>query len=300
MIGNNINNMICKSTMHILKPLKNLWKFTYILSILDSMRGKTKCPYCNKNVVVEVPDGAKGLQLTKCPNCGMDIKVDVSTGEKKEKEWESPIHPLVKYTPSSKPLIAGSLLIIVFILGIAMGTSIFFAEKAFKGEGFYQGEVYDEGENPIENVSVYLIDNTTKLVAKTDAKGYFSLTNISAGKHVIRLEKEGYKTVVAEIFVMPANLPALKDKFIMKKGEGEVKEKTAFAIIIKFFPYLAILFVMVSIPALIGGIFCFLKKYFVIAIVGAIFGIISIGFFIGSILSIVALVLILLSKDEFK
>ncbi len=262
------------------------------------MKGRTKCPYCNKSVIVEVPDDAEGLQKTKCPNCGMSIKVDVSKRERKE-EWESPIHPYVKLAPSAKPLIAGLLLIIAFILGVSMGSSLLIGPE-FKGEGFYQAEVYDENKEPLENVSIYLIENGAKLVAKTDSNGYFSLNNISAGKHLIEIKKEGYKSIRVEIFVMPSSISIIKDQFFMKKGEGFIKEKTLFAMIIDYLPYLAIFFIIVSFPALIGGIFCLLKKNFIVAIIGAIFGIASIGFLIGSLFSIIALILIILSKNDFK
>ena len=57
------------------------------------MKGKTTCPYCNKNVVVDVPDGSTGIQKTKCPNCDMSLKVEVTF---EDINTDNLIHPLVK------------------------------------------------------------------------------------------------------------------------------------------------------------------------------------------------------------
>lgn len=55
-----------------------------------------------------------------------------------------------------------------------------------------------------------------------------------------------------------------------------------------------------SVFALLGGLFSLRKKNFAIAIVGAILGIFTLGFFIGSILSILALIFIAISKNAFQ
>lgn len=59
------------------------------------------------------------------------------------------------------------------------------------------------------------------------------------------------------------------------------------------------IFLIFSILALLGAVYCFTRKSFAIAIIGAIFGILSVGYCLGSILSIVALILIIIAKDEF-
>ncbi len=262
------------------------------------MQGRTRCPYCNKNVVVEVPDGATGMQRTVCPNCGMHIKVDVNGGSE-EKIQESPIHPLVKEEKSGKPTVAGIFLIIVFLLGIIMGTSLLLSEKeALQGSGFFEGAVVNTSHNPVVGATIYLMDNGQKIkVAETDGEGYFSL-NLSSGKHRILIEKDGYISKNISIGVFPIK-SIFRERFVMKEGEGEEKERSITAFVIDILPMMALAIIILSIPPLIGGIFCFMKKYRIIAIVGAIFGIFSVGFFIGTILSIVALILILTSGEDF-
>ena len=55
-----------------------------------------------------------------------------------------------------------------------------------------------------------------------------------------------------------------------------------------------------AIFALIGGIVAFQKKYWGVALAGSILGLLSLGwFFLGSIFSLIALVLIAISRNEF-
>ncbi len=261
------------------------------------MQGKTRCPYCNKNVIVEVPDGATGIQKTKCPNCGLTIKVDVT---EKEESFETPIHPLVRQKPSPKPLIAGALLIVVFLLGVAMGAFMLLSEnEALRGTGMYEGMVVDGQKEPLPDVAIYLVDDGMKKMAETDEKGYFIISNLSAGKHRIILKKEGYVTKNVTIGVFPFK-SFIKERFTLQKGNGTENKKALSAWFFDILPIFASAIIILSIPPLIGSIFCFMRKYEIVAIIGAIFGIFSMGFFIGTVLSIIALVLILLSREEFR
>ena len=52
--------------------------------------------------------------------------------------------------------------------------------------------------------------------------------------------------------------------------------------------------------AIIGGVFALMRKHFALAIVGAVFGLLGMGYIIGAVLSLVALVLILMSRSEFE
>jgi len=61
-----------------------------------------------------------------------------------------------------------------------------------------------------------------------------------------------------------------------------------------------VIFMIFALLTLLGGVMSFLRKSWGFAMLGAIFGIFTLGpYGIGSILSIVALILILISKDEF-
>ena len=58
-------------------------------------------------------------------------------------------------------------------------------------------------------------------------------------------------------------------------------------------------FVVFGIIAILGGIFAIQRKHFAIALVGAIFGLIGIGFVIGSVLGLIGLILIAVGRKEF-
>lgn len=267
------------------------------------MKGKTKCPYCGKYVIIEVPDGATGLQTVTCPNCGMKIKVNVEEHEAlnlpSTTENESPIHPTIrKIKPSSKPMLAGALLLTVFLLGVVMGGVILTHENILShGFGDYTAKVIDNDGHAIEGVVVTIEDENISVTS--DENGEFFFENISAGKHVIDLKKEGYASIKAEIFVLPIKYP-IKSKFVMEKGEGTENEKGIILRAINALPIISTAIIIISFLPLIGAIFCFMRKYFFMAIISSIIGIFSIGFFIGSILSIVALIILLLSRNEFE
>ena len=269
--------------------------------ILYSMQGKTKCPHCKEKVIVEVPDGSTGEQITQCPNCGAQFKVNVD--EKYSWEEKTPIVPpsLHLKPRSSKPMIVGILLIIIFILGTITSTAIFFAFDFMEDaniKGTFEGEVVDVYGNPLEGVTVSVLNNP-EVYDVTDARGKFSLSNITSGKQIIQLTKEGYKTLIVEVFVLPWSIQI--EKFVMKEGSGEVSEESLIIKIFNFAPLLSSIIFISSIIAATGGIVALMRKYFFLAIIGSIFGIIA-GFFtlIGIPLGIAALILLLLSKEEFE
>ena len=63
---------------------------------------------------------------------------------------------------------------------------------------------------------------------------------------------------------------------------------------------IAVLVILFSIGAIIGCVTTIKRVYFHISVIGAILGIFSFGFFVGFIISVAALVLIMLSRDEFE
>ena len=77
----------------------------------------------------------------------------------------------------------------------------------------------DVDGNGVENVSVELLDATTKAVLNstaTDAFGYFSMSNVQQEVHIIVFSKEGYTTV--ERTFVPDNVGL--DPVTMKPGNG--------------------------------------------------------------------------------
>ena len=267
------------------------------------MKGKARCPHCKESVIVEVPDGATGEQIVTCPNCGMKFRVDVN--EKYSWEEEAPIiHPAVHIKPKSmKPVIAGILLIIIFISGIAMSGVLLLSFDSLNKVSMpseFKGKVVDESGKALEGIQIEVAGHP-ELNTTTDEKGYFIIKNITSGKQELHLTGEGYKSLNAEIFVLPWNITIYSEKFVMKEGNGEIEQKSLIIKLFEFGPLLSSIIIVLSVGALIGGILAITRKYFVIAMIGTVIGIIA-GFFtlIGIVLGLAALILLLISKDEFE
>ncbi len=60
------------------------------------------------------------------------------------------------------------------------------------------------------------------------------------------------------------------------------------------------LLVVFAVIAIIGGVFALQRKHFGLAIAGSIFGLLGLGFLIGSLLALVGLILVAISRDEFE
>ena len=134
------------------------------------------------------------------------------------------------------------------------------------------------------------IDGVTGI---TNANGVFLKKEISLGIKELEVSYPGNKTYRREILVTP--LINYENNIVLNEGEGTEG-------LIEFnSSSCALILLIFSIFAILGAIVCFKRKNFDVAIVGSIIGIFSFGFFfIGSILSLIAFVIIYKSKDEFE
>ena len=275
------------------------------------MKGKTTCPYCSQHVVIEVPDGSHGSQKTMCPNCGMDIQVIISHDEE---PVVPSIHPSVKQWHPTMILIAGLMLITVSAMGCVIGASLVFnPEGAFTGTGTYHGRVIDTEGQAISGALIFGNDNSTSIFVTTDDDGVFNIGNVSIGKTIIHIEKNGYAPLTATIGVFPLQY-TIKERFILT-SEEKTSEKKMSAIVYEMLPviffFITILF---SLP-FIGGISCIFRRYKLAAYVGVVsavvvmssllgmsilFGLPSMVYGIGVILSAISLLLIVRSKEDFS
>jgi hypothetical protein len=228
---------------------------------------------------------------------------------------------------SSKPSIAGAMLIIraiavIIIAVFMMSTGIFFGDL---GEGFdpfqedakgdVHGYVMYTNQTPVEGASVSIVGET--LSATTDENGYYLIYNVPSGNQKVQVEKPGYNTIVYKTFVSPSDVNIVthgngevdrddrngdlesgnKINFTLTEGSETLErgEYPPFEEIRNVMLVCAVVAIILAIIMIIGGFFAIKRQRYGLAILGSIIGIISIG-----ILPIIALFILLISREEFK
>lgn len=267
------------------------------------MKGRTTCPKCKHDFSLEVPDDCKKHEVV-CPKCKNKfiIQPTIKDGKKGEEcYWEEHGEPrktiLSSIKPkTNKPMIAAILLAAVFVIGIATAAfSDTFIDSSAAVlsttgiKGTVELSIIDTSNNEsLENVAITINDQTDY----TDEDGIFSIKNISIGINSLELSLSGYKTQVREILVYPIVTSVYEIKMEAGSGEDNIPFDTWGC---------SIIIIIFSVFALLGSVTSFQRRHLDAAAAGAIVAIFSFGFFlIGSILSIIALAIIMMSREEFE
>ena len=205
--------------------------------------------------------------------------------------------------PKSNAEWAGILLSIVFILGLLSG--IMYGLKWNNQEDMWDndglssvhGSVIDENGNAMEGVAVYGGNKQTT----TNKQGQYYLYDIQGKDVSILFSIEGYKDVSVWIDIRSEGANILPQVQI-EKGDGNIQLDYRKQVAEPWPPNYALapIFMISALIALVGSAAALLQENFKIAVTGCLFGIISYGFLIGSILSIVALALLLLDYQKFN
>tara|TARA_Y100001970_G_scaffold256252_1_gene333810 strand:+ start:2792 stop:4000 length:1209 start_codon:yes stop_codon:yes gene_type:complete len=204
--------------------------------------------------------------------------------------------------PKTNAQWAGILLSIVFVLGLLSGIMYGLKwnnqEDQWDNNGLssVHGSVIDENGNAIEGVAVYTGDKQTK----TNAQGQYYLYDLKGEEISILFSFEGYKDLNIWIDIRTGVANILEIEMI--KGDGTEKSDYRTNIAEPWPPNYALapIFMLTSIIALMGSAAALLEENFRIAITGCLFGIISYGFLVGSLLSIIALALLLTDYQRFS
>ena len=274
----------------------------HISPAVKFMKGRTACPKCKHEFVLDVPEDSKKHQAT-CPKCKNKFTIVPSSCELAEGEecyWEEHGEPrktiLSSIKPrTDKPMIAAILLAAVFALGL---TTAVYSETFLESSSEMLSSVGFRG-----TVDLYITDISNNTLDDVDVKigniylqnygnGSYSAENISLGIKQVEFSIPEYKKLTREILVTPF----ITSTHNIKMEEGDDEE------IIPFDTFgCSIILVIFSVFALLGTITCLRRRNLDIAGVGSILGIFSFGFLmIGSILSIIAFILIMMSKEEFE
>ena len=195
---------------------------------------------------------------------------------------------------------AGILLSIVFVLGlfsgIAYGIKWNNQDTQWNNEGLsaVHGSVIDTNGDAIEDVIVEANGKKTS----TNPQGWYVIYDIVGDEVQITFTMEGYGTVTVWINIRSEGTNILDIELL----EGNEQKYDYRKEVAEPWPpnyALAPIFMVASFVALMGSSAAILKQNFRMAVAGCLFGVISYGFLVGSILSVIALSLLLVDRKNF-
>jgi len=266
-------------------------------------KGRTKCPSCNKEIILDLPDKISKFEVI-CPNCGNKFFIQCTSDDIKSKDeclWIEHGEPrktiLSCLKPKTKkPKIAGILLIYVLIIGIitALFSEAFIISSLNIASsagitGSVKIKVNDLSNNSIENANIKI----NGINGSTNKDGIFSIDNVKLGIHTVEISKQGYKNHTIKKLVTPIfNFETI---VILGEGEGH-EEKVEYESLA-----CSMVLIIFLVFTLLAALACLKRKHLDIALFGSFISIFTFGFFfIGSIISIIAFVLIFKSLEEFE
>ena len=266
------------------------------------MKARTKCPQCHKEFVLDAPEG-KTEHEAKCPFCSHKFIIRPTCDPNTNPDdcyWEEHGEPRKTILSSNKqktkmPTVAGILLICVFVLGISsavFANAFLDTPLSLLAENGFLGSVdiiiVDQNNDTLSNVTI-VVENAENI---NFSKDRYHICNAPVGINKIELSLDNYTTYTKEILILP--LITSTHNFTMSQGEGQYSEN--FDTVGCF-----IILLIFSVIGLLAAVMCLKRHHLDVAIVGGILAIFSFGFFfLGSVLSIVAFVLIVRSRDEFE
>ncbi len=230
---------------------------------------------------------------------------------------------------SSKPTVAGALLILTAVLGLItsimiVSSGVMFSTADSDGFQFWgmpeKGDVYgritDLNGTGIPGVTLSIVDEDKTTTSDND--GYYILYNVPTGNQELKVEKEGYNTYIKKIFVSPSEANANwketsndnkdntdntdngnEQNFQIVTGNETIKRGyyVPWNMISGLVYGCGILVIIFSIIALLGGYFAIKRKKFGLAIAGAVLGIFTM---FGALFALIALFILIISRDEFR
>jgi hypothetical protein len=177
------------------------------------MKGRTTCPKCKHEFVLDVPDNSEKHEVI-CPKCENRYVVQIKCPDPKSDEecsWEEHGEPRKTVlssikTKTNRPMIAAILLVCVFVIGIS--TSVFSEDYIESSMDLASGAgltgsveifVTDPLNNSIQNINITIAN----ISGSTDEMGFFSADNVELGIQTLELSGEGYKSQIRDILVIP-------------------------------------------------------------------------------------------------
>jgi len=223
---------------------------------------------------------------------------------------------------TSKPKIAGILMIVSALVIIAYSGYLMTLDSddladamelslssSAAAEVDVSGTVYNQNSTPIQNVKLTINLEDSIISDTTDADGKFTLRDVPTGRHIIIISADNYTTINHKMYVEQKEYRNYEDydlSFEMQEGTGAVDtgdyDSEFVQMIGMVLMICASLMIVFSILIIVAAVFVIKRKMYMFGIAGCVIGIIFgfNAFFIGTILCIIALVLIIKSKGEFQ
>jgi hypothetical protein len=175
---------------------------------------------------------------------------------------------------------------------------------------------------PVAGANVTVVD--LGLMASTNETGYYRVLNVENGWHDIKIEMPGYKTLVKSVYVKAMEVSgtssggqgdgATNADFQLQPGDGEQRlgeartpgsktgpmDDNTRRMVQSFGAVCGVVGVVLGLFSILGGYYAFRAERLGVVAIGTLCGILSFGFIIGSVLSVIALILLLLSTDDFE
>ncbi len=209
--------------------------------------------------------------------------------------------------PNKRLQLAAVLLVIAAILGFATvaASAISSSEMAGLGELFKEakadvmGQVKDGEGDPIQGAVVTFSKTGSSYI--TGASGWYFLEGLPTGEVSLRMEADGYQTVVREVTLERGQYVV---DFVTSPGSGEVVD-TDEAVPEAGDPeagtvLLLVVITFASILAILGAWAAYSHSGYLLAMAGALFGLLTIGWFVGTACALVALLLVVPLREEFR
>lgn len=272
-----------------------------VLGVLN-MKGRTTCPKCNTEFITEAEEGCTELEVT-CPNCNHRFVIKptapVEGSSEEECSWEEHGEPRKTILSSIKPqtdrpTIAAVLLIVVFLVGIlsAVFPGLFIETPLapFSGAGIDGSialEIKNESGAPQSSIQVAVNEKN----GTTNETGIVEIKNVPLGIQTVDIYIPENKTIRKDLLVLP---------FISSVHEITLTDEMPSHEPMDLIWCQSILIIF-SVIVLLGATVSWKRQHHDVALFGSVVGIFSVGFFmIGSVLSILALIIIIYSREEFE
>lgn len=275
------------------------------------------CPACRFEFVIAPARGATPSAPPTLSQGGLG-PIPPAGGNEPSRPVFSPDPSARRRPVTFKPIAAGLMLVFVAMLGVWGGISVFtgdIVEASLETGNItdFSGRVVDPENRPLEGVRVEMaagpdVDEGEGRTATTDEDGRYGFEGIRAGIYTFRFSAENRTTVLLEAPAYPADYARLFGDALpfgqvtMAEGDpSEVRETSQVEWLERFARGWAWFTIVAAAVTLVGGWAAVRRKGFPLAVVGAVAGMLAgLMFLIGSLLALIALILLIVARKEFE